>query len=574
MSARRGVLVSVLLLAALATAAVFATLALQGRSARVGDKTVLVFDVPGVLEESNPPPGTYSVDWFRPVRPQVWRIVLGLRQAARDERIESLVLHIDGIDWGWAKIVEVRDAIAAFRAAGKPVYASLTGGGDREFLLASAANLIGSPPLAMLQLDGLTASALFFRGTLDKLDIRPNFAQSGAYKSGVEGYTRNEMSPPAREAMAALVEDLYRGLADSLASGRGLPRDSIVTLLDQGPYDAVSAHASGLIDTVLHESEIDSLALGDDADDHETVAFSDYLQQVRRPLTRSRIALVIASGVITSGRSREAPGEGAILGSETMVKALREARERESVRAIILRVDSPGGTAPASDEIWREVARCREEKPVVASMSDYAASGGYYIAVAADTIVAQPNTVTGSIGVFGGKLNILGLYRKLGLNVETVSRGRHAEMLSPFKDFSPEEAARFQASMDHVYRTFLQRVSSGRDLDTAQVELLAQGRIWSGMAAEQHALVDELGGLPRAIELAKSMAQIPSDEMVAVEVYPRDQRSFLQRFFSDLVSDEEGLVLDRLPGVREWLAAAVLPVGVALALLPYRLEIR
>jgi protease-4 len=574
MSARRGVLVFVLLMVALGTAAVFAALALRRPSVRVADASVLLFDVPRDLEEGGPPPGRYSVDWLRPSRPQLWRVVLGLRHAARDDRIEALVLRIDGIDWGWAKVADVREAVEAFRASGKPVYAALSGGGDREYLLASAADVIASPPLAMLQLDGLSASALFLRGTLDKLEIRPNFAQSGAYKSGIESYTRDRMSPEAREALEGLVGDLYASLVDSLAAGRGLARDSVVALLDQGPYDAFTAYAKGLIDTVLHESEIDSLALGA-GEERELVPLTDYLEQVRRPPTRARLALVVASGVIAPGRSRDAPGEGVILGSETMVKALREARRRKAVRAIILRVDSPGGDAPASDEIWREVDRCREEKPVVASMSDYAASGGYYIAVAADSIVAQSATVTGSIGVYGGKFNVLGLYRKLGLNVETVSRGRHAEMFSPFKDFSREEAARFQQTMDLVYRTFVQRVAKGRRLDLDRVEKVAQGRVWSGASASGLALVDELGGLARAIELAKDMAGIPREDLIALEVYPRDERNFLQRLFAELFSDEEeGQVLRRLPGVREWLAVLELPADGVLALLPFRLEIR
>jgi protease-4 len=542
-----------------------------------GSSSVLVFDVPYELEEGEPPPSGYTMDWFRPERPTLWRVVSGLRHAAKDEHVEGLVLHIDDIDWGWAKVAEVREALQAFRAEGKPVYASLSGGGEREYLLASAADLVTAPPLSVLQLDGLTASAMFMRGTFEKLDITPNFAHSGTYKSGVEGFTRREMSGPAREAMQALLDDFYADLIDSLSVARDLEPDTVARALDEGPYGAEDAWTRGLVDTVMYRADLDSMALNGDDGEKNRVSFLRYLDRPSNSGAHSRIALVVASGAIADGRSREAPGEGTVLGSETLIKALHDACDRGSVKAIVLRIDSPGGSAPASDEIWREVERCREQKPVVASMSDLAASGGYYIAVGADSIVAHPSTITGSIGVFGGKLNILGLYRKLGLNVETLSRGAHAEMLSPYKDFTPDEAAKFQQSMDAVYRTFVSRVADGRGLAAEDVESVAQGHVWSGTAAADRALVDELGGIPRAVEMAKKLAKIPADEEVAIDVYPKVERTFLQRVFSGLFSedeDDQALAALRLPPVlKAWMTAARFPAGVALTLLPYSIEI-
>jgi protease IV len=575
MSARRGVFVFLVLLAALGAAAVFAALAMRHPVDSVARSSVLVFDVPTYLEESEPPASSYSVDWLRPSRPLMWRIAFGLREAAKDDRIAALVLHVDGIDWGWAKVNEVRDAVLAFRAEGKPVYASFAGGGEREYLLASAADVIGAAPLTTVQLDGLTASALFLRGGLDKLDITPNFAHAGTYKSGPESYTRNDMSPPAREALQAVLDDLYDGLVDSLATAREMPRDTIVSILDEGPYDAPEAWARGLIDTVLYQAELDSLAIEGDDGPRPTITLSRYLDQMHRRSARSHIAMVVASGVISDGKSRETPGDGEVLGSETICKALQEVRERRSVKAVVLRVDSPGGSAQASDEIWREVERLRSEKPVVVSMSDYAASGGYYVSAGASAIVAQPSTITGSIGVYGGKFNILGLYRKLGLNVETLSRGRHAEMLSAYKDFSPEEAARFEESMRHVYATFLDRVAEGRDMKTEEVDSVAQGRVWTGLAASERGLVDDLGGIEKAIDTAKELAEIPAGEEVAVDVYPKDERTFFQRFLSDMFSDDwEESALRKIPGLSAMLEVAELPTGVALALLPYRIEVR
>jgi protease IV len=577
---RGGVFLLLIVIAVMGLALLGAAMLLRQPAAEsTGSPSVLVFDVPYDLEEADVPSGAYSMAWLMPERPTLWSVVSALRAAARDDRIESLVLHVEEVDWGWAKIAEVRDAILAFRASGKPVYASLTGGGEREYLLASAADMVSAPPLAVLWIDGLTASALFMRGTFDKLDITPNFSHSGTYKSGVEGYTRKDMSPPAREALQALVDDLYADLVDSVAAARGLPSDSVARLIEDGPYETDRAWSAGLIDTVLYPAELDSLVTGEDAEDGRTISLTRYLSRARRPIGGPRVAMVMASGVISEGRSRRGAGGGLVMGSETIIKALQDARRRSSIKAVVLRIDSPGGSAPASDEIWREVERTREEKPVVASMSDYAASGGYYIAMGADSIVAHPSTVTGSIGVYGGKLNVLGLYRKLGLNVETVTKGPHAEMLSPFKDFSEEEAKRFQTGLDVVYRTFLQRVADGRGLDSAAVERSAQGRVWSGRAAAARLLVDQLGGVEQAVSIAKKLAHVPADEDVTIEIFPKVERTFLQRLLAGMLGDETSeeyaLAKTPLPAViRAWIEAARFPSGVALALLPFDIDIR
>lgn len=539
---------------------------------------VLIFDVPYDLEETDVPAGSpYSVAWLMPEHPSLWQVVSALRAAAHDDHIESLVLHVEDMDWGWAKIAEVRQAIQDFRATGKPVYANIVGGGEKEYLLASTADLVSAPPLATLWLNGLSASALFMKGTFDKLDISPNFSHAGTYKSGVEGYTRKDMSPPAREALQSLLDDLYTDLVDSLAVSRDMSADSVTSLFEQGPFDTDQAWSAGLIDTVLYESELDSMVVGDDNDDSRTITLTHYIDHMRHPSGHPRIAMIMASGVISEGRSHRDAGGGLVLGSETIIKDLQDARDRSSIKAIVLRIDSPGGSAPASDEIWREVERCREEKPVIASMSDYAASGGYYIAVGADSIVAQPGTITGSIGVYGGKLNILGLYRKLGLNVETITKGPHAEMLSPFKDFSPEEAQRFQRGLETVYQTFVNRVADGRGLDSSDVEQSAQGRVWSGVAATDRALVDDLGGIPTAIGMAKKLAKIPSGEDVTIEVFPKIERNFLQRWLSSMwgdEDDEDALARTTIPAVvRAWVAASRFPAGIGLTLLPFDIDI-
>jgi len=576
MAARRGVILFVVFLALLGMVVLIAALAVRRPSAAPARATALLFDVPTELEEGQPPVSGYPFNLSRLRRPTVWEVVRGLHHAAEDPRIEALVLHLGAVDWGWAKVAEVRRAVAEFRAAGKPVYASLSGGGEREYLLASSAGTISTPPLATLMVNGLAVQATFLRGTFDKLDITPNFSSVGIYKSGIEGYTRKEFSAPAREALESLLDDEFAIVRDSLARARSLSPDSVVRLFDLGPFGGEDAHAVGLVDTVLDEAGLDSLATRDGTRRRSTMLFTRYLDHLDHDDRGPRIALVTAVGTIASGKSREAPGQGTTLGSETLIKALHDAERRTAIRAVVLRIDSPGGSAQASDDIWREIRRCAAKKPVIASCSDLAASGGYYIAVAADSIVADPSTITGSIGVFGGKFNILGLYHKLGLNVETVARGRHADMYSAFRDFTPDEAARFQAQMDIVYRLFVDHVSRGRRMGKAEVDSVGQGRVWSGVAARRLGLVDHLGGIDAAIAMARAKAKIGPDEPVAIEMLPRVERPFFQRLLAELVSDEDDEETQAMlpPVLRSWLGAVNVPTGVPLTLMPYSVEIR
>ena len=579
MSSRRGALLLVLSIVVVGTIALAAAYALRRPLRSGGDGQVLVFDVPSQIEEGLPTYSAWSLGALRADRHTLTDLTLALREAADDDDVHGLILHIDGLDWGWARIAEFRDAVAIFRRSGKPVLATMTGGGEPEYLLASAADKISMPAVAHLQLDGLTASAMFLRGAYDKLGIRPNFAHVGQFKSAVEQYTRETMSEPARAALDTLLGDQYGQLVDSLASSRGLSAEAMRLLIDEGPFLTSQAYELGLVDTLLDESAAESLLLHREGRGYTTYSLQHYADDLSGPAVGDHIALVVASGAIVPGKSRETPFQGSELGSETVIAALREARSRSSVKAVVLRVDSPGGSADASDDIWQEVRRVRAVKPVVVSMSDYAASGGYYIACGADVIVAQPATLTGSIGVFGGKLNVLGLYRKLGLNIETVSRGRHAQMLSPFRDFTPEEAERYQVQLDDFYRVFLGRVAEGRGMTPAAVDSIAQGRVWSGAMAKRLGLVDELGGLDRAVEIARTRAKLDPKGSTILDVYPRPKRPYLQRWLGELIGETEedaaGLPFGFSSEVlSSWMIAARFPTGAVLALMPYSIHIR
>jgi protease-4 len=573
MSARRRVVISLIVVFALVGSFVLIPLACLNRASTPTLPVVLIFDVPDRLDEAvSPDRGFPYTGWSS--GPTVYDVERAIRRAAADDHVRALVLHIDGIDWGWARIAEVRDAVRAFRRTGKPVYAALVSGGEREYLLASAATRICAPRGALLALDGLAATALFYHGTLDKLGIRPNFAHVGQYKSAIETYTRDDLSPPAREQLDAIVEDDFALLVDSLAAARHLSADSVRRLLDDGPYDAPVARAAGLIDTVMFSADVDSMARRRGGRRLGTLPMSRYLDQIDASAFGPHVALVVASGTIAEGRSRESPSDGRIVGSETLMETLRDVRTRRSIRAVVLRIDSPGGSGPASDDIWREVDRCRREKPVIVSMGDYAASGGYFIAMGARDLIAQPSTLTGSIGVFGGKFNVLGLLRKLGLNVETVTRGRHAEMLSPFTDFTPEEAERFERHLETFYSLFIDRVATARHMTKAAADSLGQGRVWTGRAARTHGLVDGLGGIEEALALARHRAHLAPD--AGVEVFPKSHRDFLTRWIAGLWDDNtSGAELATIPPeVRMWLAAARLPSGTVLALVPFAIDVR
>lgn len=576
MAKPRGLLLFVVLVAVLGGLVLFAALTMR-RTAGPVAATVLVFDVPSQLDEGERPYQPYSFEAFRRrSRPTVYDVVEGLDRAAEDENVRAIVLHVSDLDWGWGRLAEVRSALRRFRDSGKPVYASLTDAGDGEYLLASVATQLSAPPTSAVRVDGLALSALFFKGTFDKVGVTPNFAHVGEFKSGVEAYTRETMSDSTRRALDAVLDDQFDAYVAGVAEARGIPEDSVRRLVDEGPFGAPEALAAGLIDTLLYDAEVDTAAVRGVEGNRRTMSFERYLGRGLAPAAAPRVALVTAEGTISRGRSRITPGEGLVLGSETLIESLREVRKRRSIRAVVLRIDSPGGDSQASDDIWREVTRLARTKPVVVSMSDLAASGGYYIAAGAKVIIAQPGTLTGSIGIYGGKFNVLGLYRKLGLNVETLARGRHAEMMSAYRDFTDDEAERFHRHLEVFYRGFVRKVAENRGRSEAEIDSIARGRVWTGRAALDRGLVDELGGFDTAFARARELAGIEKDAEIAVVRWPTVERPFAYQLLEGLFgTEDEGLRALAIPGALHSLAAlAALPPGRALAILPFSIEIR
>ena len=508
-----------------------------------------------------------------------------IRKAKTDARIAGILLRPGGIDSPfWAKVQELREALDDFKTSGKYVYAWLEYGGDREYYLASVADKVYLLPSASLDLTGVATYEVFLRGTFDWIGTYPDFLHVGDYKTAVNTYLEKSFTPAHKEMSESLNRSQYDQLVETIAEARGKAAAEVRTLIDQGPYQPVDALRVGLIDEVAYEDELDDLepALKDaefiDAEDYVSVSWER--TGVRR---RSKIAVIHASGVINSGSSGFDPVNGAVIGSDSLVEYIRDARADDSVKAIVLRVDSPGGSSTASDVIWRELSISRENhRPVIVSMSDLAASGGYYIALGGDAIVAQPGTLTGSIGVYTGKFVISGTLEKLGANIEATSNGKHAEIYSPDRRFSPEERKKIEESMQVVYDQFIERTAAARHMTPEKVDEIAQGRVWTGAQAKQIGLVDELGGLYKAVDMAKQRARIPLDEEVELVAYP-PHRSFYEVLADQLSSPSAKLraayTSDALMGMlgpreRRALAAVLVPSrlfrsGQVLAHMPY-----
>jgi protease-4 len=519
---RRGVgIVLGLIIAAILVSATGLILmaALVGRQPQVGGNSTLVLRIGGDLQETEP--GGVIGQFFE-APATVRSLVEALRKAKVDRRISSVIVRPSGAAALWGKVQEVRDAIADFKTSGKPIVGYLEYGGQQEFYLASACDKVFLMPTASLDLTGMASYELFLRGTLDKIGAYPDTLHIGQYKTASNTFTESTFTPAHLEMARSLNRDMYDQLIRGLADGRRKSEKDLRGLIDHGPFLPEDAVRAGLVDDVAYEDEIDDkVKLANGTARFVTEAEYRRVSPTSLGLERGpRIAIIYASGMIASGQSSYDSPSGQVVGSDTIIEYLRKARADNSIRAIILRVDSPGGSAIASDIIWREVMLTRGVKPVVASMSDVAASGGYYIAMAAHSIVAEPATLTGSIGVVMLKFVVDGTLKKLGMNVEGVTSGRYAGLYSPVHVFTPEERVKVQEQMQATYDTFVEKAAEGRHTTPQRIDAIAQGRVWTGKQGKDIGLVDELGGLERALVVARQRAKIPAGSEVELVVFP------------------------------------------------------
>ena len=529
-----GIIAVVVFVVLLGIAMIFA--AFRKGEPAIRDNSVLALRVSGALPDYSPDDPFKR--FFGGPDQSLTGLVMQFKKAKVDKRIKAVLLDIDMSGAGWGKAEEIRDAIKDFRTSGKPVYAFIELGLNKEYYIATACDKIYVPPPGELFINGLAADVMFFRGSLDKLGVYPDIYQIGKYKSAGDMFTQKQMTDAHREYINSLLDDLFNRYVQTIAEARHKTPDEIKALIDNAPYNGNQAKANGLIDEVAYHDEVEKqmkTMLGYKETDTFTPVRAEYRDVSPESLGLNegeRIAVIYASGEIGSGRSENSPSGDQSIGSDTLSRAVTDAALDKSIKAIVIRVDSPGGSGLASDIIWHAVDAANQKKPVVISMSDVAASGGYYISASAAKIVAQPSTITGSIGVVAGKPVMRGLYDWLGISNEYVMRGKTAGMFRETEKFSDEERVKFEEWIKTTYyQDFVPKVAKGRKKDAQYVDSVGQGRVWTGAQAKERGLVDEYGGLDRAIEVAKELAKIPADKGVERVILPYP-RTFLQELMS------------------------------------------
>ena len=455
-------------------------------------------------------------------------IVDALEQAAEDDHVLALVARAGNPRMGLAEIQEIRDAVIAFRESGKPAIAYAEtfgefGPGNGAYYLASAFDDIYLQPSGDIGLTGLMAESSFVTGTLEKLGVTPRMDHRYEYKNALNMFTEKKFTRPHREAIQQIIESQFSQIVHGIAEGRELDVDHVRSLVDRGPFLGAQTLQEQLVDGLAYRDEVYAVVEETVGTDAERVGLFTYLRRMGRPHTEGEtIALIYGVGGVQRGKSEySAAFSGPTMGSDSVSAAFRSAVQDEAVKAILFRVDSPGGSYVASDTIWRETVRAKAAgKPVIVSMGNVAGSGGYFVAAAADKIVAQPGTITGSIGVLGGKMVTAELMEKIGISSDEVHTSTNAAMWSSSLDYTPQQWRRITAWLDRVYEDFTQKVAEGRGLSQEQVHAVAKGRVWTGEDAKNIGLVDELGGFPVALSLAKQAAGIDDDASVQVKVFP------------------------------------------------------
>lgn len=531
-----------------------------------------------------------------------------IRKAEKDSKVQALYLHLDGVAVGWGKLDELRRAVSDFRKAGKKAFAYLEAGDGKDYLLALACDEVFLPESGTLMLTGVRAEMSFYKDLFDKIGVKADMLQMGDFKGAAEPYTRNSMSKENRQQMESVLDDFYeKSIVEVIAQSRPTKKwttEQVRKLIDNGPYPARRAVEVGLVDRLAYPDQLEThfkkmlvneqvkitkdYGKPEQKDADNVFAMLNQLMSPRKPKVSKnpKIAVIYATGTINTGKGGASLFGGQSVGSTTMVEAIRQAEEDETVKAIVLRVDSPGGSALASDLIWNALRHCK--KPVVASMSDVAASGGYYISMATRKIYAEPGTITGSIGVVGGKMTVGGLYDMVGLKTEVITRGANANLFTMSRPFNDTERQAMTNLMKDVYQQFLTkavagRLQAGKKMTLADLEKLAGGRIWTGRQAKENGLIDELGTLDDAIASAKEMAGIDKQKELEWLILPRPRSmldSLMESGFGGLQSPLQGMhVLAReLPELHGALKAAEgllrLRGEVVWAVMPFHLQVK
>ncbi|HTS48864.1 MAG TPA: signal peptide peptidase SppA [Bryobacteraceae bacterium] len=566
-----GILFSGLMLLILFFAAVRFAGSFAERPASVSDSSMLVLTLDGDLPEIAPP--EIPVPFFQEQTPlaiyEVWEI---FRKAAADPRIKGVILEPRGLSVGFGKLEELHQDIEQFKKSGKPVVTYLRSPGAREYYLACATDRVFLGPEDELDLKGMRLESIFLKNGLDKLGVKVDVVHAGKYKDAGDMFTQTSMSPETREVLTDILNQDYGNLTSVIAQGRKKQPDAVNALIDQGPFLASEALSNGLVDSLGYEDQaIENLKNRTNNNNLKRISGKAYLRAPAGSTgTANRIALVVGEGDITTGSGNESANDQGFT-STGFVKLLRQVENDSSIKGVILRIDSPGGESTASDDILHEAKNLSKKKPLVISMSDLGASGGYMVSMTGDPIVAYPDTLTGSIGVLLVRPNLHGLYDKLGIGKQELSRGQNADLDSEYVPLSDELRAKLASQVDAFYKGFVNVVAEGRKRTFGQIEPLAQGRVWLGAQAKQNGLVDDLGGLDRAIDLVKQKAHIGSGERITLVPYP-GRRSVLDMLFSR--ADDSAAAELKINKLIGHVPIEVLKHGGFLKLMPYSIQVK
>lgn len=468
-----------------------------------------------------------------------------IKQASTDDKIKAIYLHIENVNAGYAIIEEIRQALKTFQESGKTVIAFGEVMSEKTYYLASVANKVIISPNGLVEFKGLSTEVLFFKGLFEKLGVEPKIFRVGKYKSAVEPFFRDSMSEANRLQVKSFLEAIYKYNLTQIAESRKIEYNELRmisdSLLVQNPEHAMKFN---LVDDTLYLDQIKNILIAESGIEKDEklrlVDFDDYAQKTTNSLTTDKIAVIVAEGSIMSGKSTDD-----VIGSTTINKMLEKARKDESIKGVVLRINSPGGSALASDVMWREIELVKKEKPMIASMSDVAASGGYYMAMGCDTIVAQPNTITGSIGVFGLLFNTQKLLNeKVGITVDRVGTGKYSDLGSTTRPMLSQEERIIQKGVDDIYKVFTHKAAKGRNMSVEALQNVASGRVWSGIEAKEKGLVDVLGGLETAIQISAQKAKVKDYEVV---YYPKET-GILESLKDDYESSAEEALLKKQLG--------------------------
>ena len=552
----------------------------SGGGPTVAENTVLNVNLTGGIPERIAT--EFSLEFLDGgVQPTLLGLKQALERAAEDDNIQAVWLRCGGLGAGWATAQEIRWAIENFRESGKPVIASMQVGGTLDYLVASPADELYLAPEGFLDMKGLRAEVTFYKDMFDKLGVELEMENVGKYKSAVEPYSRTEMSDEFREVTNVMLDGIYEQFIGMLAKSRGLDESAVRDAIDQGPFLPAEAAQLALVDGLRYEDQLEErLKELLELEEFAQLSLSEYMQAQQDLFgasSENKVAVVYGVGSIVRGASQYDPTFGIdVLGSDSFSRTLRDVRDNDDIDAVILRINSPGGDAFASDTMWRDLRLLLDKKPVVVSMSDVAASGGYYMAMAQGApVMAYPLTVTGSIGVFSGKLNLRGLYDKVGLTKDILTRGRFADIDTDYRRLDELERQKLREGIEAVYQAFVQKVADARGTSWDEIHEVAQGRVWLGTQAEQNGLIDELGGFDAALALVKEEAGIDADTDVQLLSYPAPKTLFEQ------LTESNPLIFE--PKAPSWLsddlksAAPGLPAlvsGGILALAPYWLNVQ